>query len=145
MANNKTKKKNSGSTGIWALLLPGALGVAATAAAAVAAALIFGKLAYNTDDPLQYAPVIGTVALYLSVFLGGLCSNLWSGRHFGATVLHSVAVSLIMITVGLVAGVPFEQNILLKLLVLPCSLLGGALCYLKIPKKKKPKFKGRSK
>ena len=144
MANKKTKKKNA-ETQIWALPLSALLGIVVTAAATVAITLIFGKLAFGTDDPSRYASIIGSAARYLSAFLGGLFSCAHSGRRFGATFIHAAAVCLIMMIVGMAAGGTFGPNIPLRLLVIPCSLLGGAACYLKVSKKKKPRFKGRSK
>ena len=144
MANDKAKKKNVGF-GFGDLLLPVASGIVATVITAVAAVLIIGKLAYATNDPAHYAPPIGAVALYISTFVGGLISNLLNRKHFGAVVLYTAAITLVIFLIGLVAGGGFTKNILLKLLVIPCSLLGGTLCYLRVPKKKKPKFKGRSK
>ncbi|MBQ4326939.1 MAG: hypothetical protein IJC32_00815 [Clostridia bacterium] len=144
MASNK-KKKNVGSFGILSLLFSAVLGIVATAAIAATLTIILGRLSYGTEDPMFYAPLIGRASLYFSVFLGGLFSNLQSRRHFGATIIHACAVMLILAAIRLIGGGSLGQNTVLTLLVIPCSLLGGALCYLKFPKKRKPKFKGRSK
>ena len=144
MASNK-KKKTVGSFKILSLLFPAALSVVATATIAATLTIILGRLSYGTDDPMLYAPLIGRASLYFSVFLGGLFSNLQSRRHFGATIIHACTVMLILAAIRLIGGGSLGQNIVLTLLVMPCSLLGGALCYLKFPKKRKPKFKGRSK
>ena len=145
MANSKAKKKISESQGGPALLLPAVFGVAATAITAVAMALILGRVAYLTDDPLQYAAMIGMISLYFPAFCGGMLSNIRSGRRFASVAIHAVILLFMIVAFGLFSGSSLSQNLLRKLLVVPCSLLGGALCYLKIPRKRKPKFKGRNK
>ena len=72
MAN---KKKNNAKAKIWALPLSALFGITATVAIAATMVMIGGKLAYGTDDPAQYSRVIGTAALYVSTFLGGLFSK----------------------------------------------------------------------
>ena len=138
------KKKNE-KTSVWALPLSALLGVALTAAIAAAIVLICGKLAYGTEDPAQYSSVIGAAALYLSTFFGGLFSNAYSGRRFGASVIHAAAVCLVLAITEIAANGTLGQNLLSELLVIPCSLLSGGPCYMKLPKKKKPKFKSRGK
>lgn len=142
MAN---KKKNNAKTEIWALPLSALLGITVTAAIAATMVIIGGRLAYGTDDPAQYSCVIGTAALYASTFLGGLFSCVYNERRFISAVIHSAAILLLIMTAGVLGGGTFGQNLLFKILIIPCSLLGGAVCYIRTNKKKKPKFKNRSK
>ena len=141
MAN---KKKNNAKTEIWALPLSALLGITVTAAIAATMVIIGGRLAYSTDDPAQYSCVIGTAALYVSTFLGGLFSCVYNGRRVISAVIHSAAIFLLIMTAGVLSGGTFGQSILLKLLLIPCSLAGGVAGCVKLSKKKKPKFKERS-
>ena len=139
---NKRKNKDS-RTGLIPLLLPALIGVLTTAVLAVVLTLTLGKIAYNTADPAKYSGIIGSSALYLSVFSGGLISTIKGGKSFKAAILHAIVVTAILIFCGL--GSSFSGGIIRKLLVVPCSLLGGALCQLRVGRQSKPKFKSRSK
>lgn len=142
MAN---KKKNNAKTEIWALPLSALLGITVTVAIAATMVMIGGRLAYGTDDPAQYSRVIGIAALYVSTFLGGLFSCVYNERRFISAVIHSAAILLLITTASVLSGGTFGQSILLKLLLIPCSLAGGVAGCVKLSKKKKPKFKERSK
>ncbi|MBQ2377874.1 MAG: hypothetical protein II297_05670 [Clostridia bacterium] len=141
MAN---KKKNNAKTKIWALPLSALLGITVTVAISATMVMIGGRLAYGTDDPAQYSCAIGIAALYVSTFLGGLFSCVYNERRFISAVIHSAAILLLITTASVLSGGTFGQSILLKLLLIPCSLAGGVAGCVKLSKKKKPKFKERS-
>ena len=138
------KKKNNAKTKIWELPLSALLGITVTVAIAATMVMIGGRLAYGTDDPAQYSCAIGIAALYVSTFLGGLFSCVYNDRRFISAVIHSAAILLLITTASVLSGGTFGQSILLKLLLIPCSLAGGVAGCVKLSKKKKPKFKERS-
>lgn len=126
------------------MIFPTLIGAAATVALAALLILVFGRLAYGTDDPSEYSRIIGLAALYVSAFVGGLLASAFGGKSIASSALHAALITLMLIIADVACGGLSANGIIMKLLAPASSLLGGAACAFRPRRKKKPKFKGRS-
>lgn len=143
MASNKKKKKEFDSVGWQSMILPTIIGTAATVILTVLLVLIFGRLAYGTQDPSKYSRIIGLAALYVSVFVGGLLASAFRGKSIASSALHGAIVTLVLIIADAVGGGISADSLIMELLAPLSSLLGGAAYSVRPKKRKKPKFRER--
>ena len=106
--------------------------------------LIFTAVLLTTKDPDRYRPIAGMAALYLTAALGGMLASRIYGRR--APVLCGLFEGLALFLLFTVAAlcVPGDGGnralaFLLRLLVIPASLLGAWLTTKKAERRGRPR------
>ena len=107
--------------------------------------LIFTAVLLSTKDPDRYRPIAGTAALYLTAAFGGMLASRFYGRR--APVLCGFFEGLALFLLFTVASLCLPGDgggnralaFLLRLLVLPASLLGAWLAARKTDRRRRPR------